>query len=59
MAETFQGPPCINGHDGRRYRSNGSCVTCTIEKARARFKVRQKAQREAAQRAKRLGAGRG
>jgi hypothetical protein len=37
-AETYMGPPCIHGHDGRRYASNGHCVECTNRYALARYR---------------------
>lgn len=30
-AKMFMGNPCARGHDGVRYRCNGSCVACTLE----------------------------
>lgn len=33
MTTTFMGNPCKRGHDGRRYNSNGHCVTCNVESA--------------------------
>ena len=27
--DTFRGRPCVHGHDGTRYTSNGSCVECS------------------------------
>lgn len=30
-ATTFQGKPCIHGHNGTRFTSSGKCVACTYE----------------------------
>lgn len=32
----YQGTPCKRGHDGRRYSSTGTCVTCSLAQS-ARF----------------------
>jgi hypothetical protein len=32
---TYRGKMCSAGHRGLRYRSNRTCVTCTVERARA------------------------
>lgn len=33
-ANTYVGSPCIRGHDGERFLSNGACVECSRESKR-------------------------
>jgi hypothetical protein len=35
-AETYQGKPCLRGHDGLRYRSGYTCVACDKAKSKRR-----------------------
>jgi hypothetical protein len=33
----YQGTPCKNGHEGRRYESTGGCVDCALAAAKKRY----------------------
>lgn len=37
QAVKFLGKPCLHGHDGLRYMSNGGCVPCNIERKKHRY----------------------
>ena len=45
--KTYQGKPCIHGHDGTRYAVTGQCVFCAKARALARQKRIQEAVQEA------------
>jgi hypothetical protein len=39
--ETYLGKPCVHGHSGLRYVSNGGCVTCNKIKRRKQYYQRK------------------
>jgi len=41
QAHVYQGRRCLHGHDGLRYKVSRNCVTCSRERALAKWRAEQ------------------